>query len=179
MSFIEIAPDYGQRFKCILWFGCTHARRSIQMLDAGYAMDEDILMTKWFPFKEVRNIPDVDKPGVYLLAHFAKNPRASNVSMSDNIIYIGETTKQTINARLDQFAGSAFMQKNGHSGGWTYSRIYLGEQQVSEVPGNLYVSIFSVDREEKESKAYIKYVERLLIWEYFKVQGDYPLCNTV
>ena len=99
--------------------------------------------------------------------------------MSDNIVYIGETTKQELSTRLWQFARSAFSQKIGHSGGWTYSKQFLGEQKIDEVPVNLYVSVLSVDREEKESKAYIKYIERLLIWEYFKEHGDYPPCNSM
>ena len=141
-------------------------------------MNEINSLTKWFPFEEVKNIRGIDKPGVYLLAHFERQPESSNINMLDNIVYIGETTRQTTNARLDQFARSAFMRKNGHSGGWTYSELYLGAQQISGTPGNLYISILSVDREKKESKAYIKYVERLLIWEFFKTHGDYPTCNT-
>lgn len=141
-------------------------------------MNEIDSLTKGFPFDEFRNIKGVDKPGCYLLAHFEKKPEQANVGMTDNIVYIGETTRQTIGTRLAQFERSAFMRKNGHSGGWTYSKLFLGAQRVGAAPGNLYVSILSVDREGKESKAYIKYLERLLIWEYFKVQGDYPLCNT-
>ncbi len=141
-------------------------------------MNKDIPFTRWSPFKGLKCIHCVDKPGVYLLAHFDENQKPSNVSMSDDIVYIGETTRQTISVRLDQFERSAFMRKNGHSGGWTYSELFLGAKQVGEAPDNLYVSILSVNRDEKESKAYIKYVERLLIWEYFKEQGDYPPCNT-
>ena len=141
-------------------------------------VEEDVSLTNWVPFKELKNIQGMDNPGVYLLAHFEGRPAASNVSLSDNIVYIGETTRQALSSRLWQFAQSAFSRKSGHSGGWTYSKLFLGERPIDEAPDDLYVSILSVDREEKESKAYIKYIERLLIWEYFKVQGNYPPCNS-
>ena len=141
-------------------------------------MDEINLLSEWTHLGEVENIQGVDKPGLYLLAHFDKSPESSRARLSDNIVYIGETTRQTIGVRLYQFAQSAFKRKIGHSGGWTYSDVFLSSQHIDSVPDNLYVSILPVDREEKESKAYIKYVERLLIWEYFKEHGDYPRCNT-
>jgi len=141
-------------------------------------MIKNISLTPWFPFNELSNIKGVDKPGVYLLGHFLEKPSCIEVNLLDDIIYIGETTKQTIDERLSQFAKSAFARKNGHSGGWTYSDLFLNSKQITNAPENLYVSLLSVDREEVESKAYIKYIERLLIWEFFKEQRKYPCCNT-
>jgi hypothetical protein len=116
-------------------------------------MNEINLLTEWTHFDQVTSIQGIDKPGVYLLAHFEKNPESSRVSMVDDIVYIGETTRQTIGARLGQFAQSAFKRKIGHSGGWTFSDEFLGSQEIGSVPDNLYVSILPVDRGEKERKA--------------------------
>ena len=80
-------------------------------------MDEINLLSEWTHFGEVKNIKGVDKPGIYLLAHFEKKPKSSRVTGSDDIIYIGETTRQTIGVRLAQFARSAFKRQIGHSGG--------------------------------------------------------------
>jgi hypothetical protein len=79
---------------------------------------------------------------------------------------------------LSQFSHSAFSRKNGHSGGWTYSDMYLNGIAQELIPEHLYVAILPIDKTEKESKAFIKLVERLVIWKYFQVNNDYPSCNT-
>jgi hypothetical protein len=132
----------------------------------------------WFKFPDYSKQDGRKLPGVYVLAHFNKKLSSPPLLISKNIIYIGETTQQSIHKRLYQFSNSAFKRKNGHSGGWTYSDKFLNNKSTENIPSNLYVSILPIDRPVKESKAYIKYVERLLIWEYFKTQKDYPACNT-
>ena len=133
--------------------------------------------SNWFKFSGDLEQEGLKLPGVYVLAHFNRKPSSPPVLTTINIFYIGETTKQNIRKRLYQFSNSAFKRKCGHSGGWTYSDTYLNKMTIENVPPKLYVSILPVDRPEKESKAYIKYVERFIIWEYFKKNKDYPQCN--
>lgn len=133
----------------------------------------------WVKFDEYKTLEGKNFPGIYLLSHFKRKPNSLPNVTSKNIVYIGETTGQTISKRLYQFKQSAFLRKNGHSGGWTYSGEFLNRKKCEGAPNNLFVSILPVDRPEKESKAYIKLIERLLIWNFFQKNKDYPICNTV
>ncbi|MCQ4251546.1 hypothetical protein NA644_19735 [Pseudomonas stutzeri] len=136
--------------------------------------------SNWQRFDEFRSSEIASFPGVYLLAHFNKQPKGHPVVTSSKIIYIGETTGQTIAKRLYNFSRSAFFQKIGHSGGWAYSSRVLMNKITSCTPENLYVSAIAVryDTPEIERKAYIKLVERLVIWEFYSKNKRYPLCNT-
>ena len=118
-----------------------------------------------------------DLPGVYLLAHMASVPAGPGDPLSSDVIYIGETTGQTLEKRLYQFARSAFSRKSGHSGGWTYSDTFLDGEVAESTPEGLYVALLSVDMEARRAKAYIKAVERVTLWSYTEAHGRYPVCN--
>ncbi len=141
-------------------------------------MEQITGFSNWLKFPEYLEYEGRKYPGVYVLARFSKNPLSPPNLISKNIVYIGETTQQNLHKRLYQFSNSAFKRKNGHSGGWTYSDVYLKSKIIKSAPEDLYVAMLPVNREEYESKAYIKYIERLLIWEYFKKHKNYPTCNT-
>jgi hypothetical protein len=134
----------------------------------------------WIKFNDKNCLEGIGLPGVYLLAHLdsAKDSKSIAVAESSNVVYIGETTGQSLRTRLNQFSRSAFLRKNGHSGGWTYSDEFLSGITADKVPSNLYVAVMPVQLPPAESKAYIKYVERLAIWEYVKANGLYPTCNS-
>ena len=139
---------------------------------------EDLAFDHWIPFEEVKGNVDSKLPGVYLLAHYDHKPIKKPEVDSQDIIYIGETTSQTIRKRLSQFSNSAFFRKIGHSGGWTYSATFLNDEIIDTPPLNLYVSFLALDfPDPKESKAYIKYVERLAIWRFYQKNKTYPVCN--
>ncbi len=134
--------------------------------------------SNWVHFSDFKTLESVKLPGVYVLAHFNDGVPSDIDVCKSNTVYVGETTKQTICKRLAQFGRSAFFRKNGHSGGWTYSEKYFKGIEQDLIPENLYVAILPIDKSEKESKAFIKLVERLVIWQYFQVNNDYPSCNT-
>ncbi|WP_219704090.1 hypothetical protein [Marinomonas lutimaris] len=138
----------------------------------------DYKFKEWVPFDSYKEIDGVGFPGVYILAHFTRKPYSEPCTSSSNIVYVGETTGQTISKRLYQFKQSAFLRKRAHSGGWSYSDKYLKGKISRESPNKLYVAILPVDRPHKESKAYIKLVERLVIWDFFQKNKAYPSCNT-
>ena len=139
---------------------------------------EDLKFGSWVRFEDVKDHADSILPGVYLLAHYDNKPINTPEVDSQDIIYIGETTSQTIRKRLYQFSNSAFFRKIGHSGGWTYSDTFLNSEVIDSPPLNLYVSFFAVDfSDPKESKAYIKYIERLAIWRFYQKNKTYPICN--
>jgi len=133
---------------------------------------------EWAKFKDYKSLEGAGLPGVYVLAHFQRKPSSAPNLSSANIVYVGETTGQTIAKRLYQFSQSAFYRKNGHSGGWTYSNKCLEGNTCETAPEDLYVAILPVDRPHEESKAYIYLIERLVIWNYFQKNRTYPKCNT-
>ena len=134
--------------------------------------------SKWIKFDDLSELENVGLPGIYLLGHIDGDSKYPAKPDSPNVVYIGETTGQSLRTRINQFSRSAFQRKNGHSGGWTYSDKFLNGIAVIETPSNLYVSVMPVQLSSIESKAYIKYVERRAIWEYVKANGVYPVCNS-
>ena len=133
--------------------------------------------SNWIKYKDYKKLDGCKLPGVYIMAHFKKVPASTGSPSSKNVIYIGETTSQTIEKRLYQFGYSAFKHGIAHSGGWSYSYEFLNNEITEEIPDNLYVSIMGVDKPQLESKAYIKYLERAAIWDHFKKNKSYPICN--
>ncbi len=112
-------------------------------------------------------------PGVYMIARSEDEPsdyRASNKT----IIYIGETTGQTLGERIRQFIVSAYTVKPGHSGGNTF-RTMLSAETPEKM---LWVSVCPVEMGEVYTSAYIKYLERRLIWEHVAAYGERPACNS-
>lgn len=126
----------------------------------------------WHAWSERATLRDNDRPGVYMIARSRKKPNNFRVN-NDFIIYIGETTGQTLADRLRQFNTSAFSERAGHSGGNTF-RLNLLETTPLE---HLWVSTCPVDMEQPYTSAYIKHLERKLLWEYVCTWGKYPDCN--
>ena len=93
------------------------------------------------------------------------------------VIYIGETCDQNLAQRWYQFNRSAFEQKPGHSGGWTFSGLYC-DNRIVEPVGWLYVAALPMTLQEPHSSAYIRFVERWLIWEYVQKFNALPACNS-
>jgi hypothetical protein len=111
--------------------------------------------------------------GVYVLAHFDGTPPPVVDALDQRIVYIGETCENTLAGRTSQFNRSAFHGKDGHSGGWSYR---------SRIGGNgeaLYVAFCAIGSiGEPFRSAYIRHVERDLIWRYVRRFGRRPLCNS-
>lgn len=127
--------------------------------------------TKWIPWKD-RKALDLSLPGVYILGRF-EDSVSGNPLISGPLVYIGETCGQSLRSRLGQFERSAFLGKAGHSGGLTFSSTY---ESVPD-PAWLYISVLGVSLEEPQSSAYIRYVERALLWQYVQNHQGLPACN--
>lgn len=78
--------------------------------------------------------------------------------------------------RWYQFARSAFERKSGHSGGWSFSREFFDRQKTE--PSWLYVAALPVLLDEPRRSAWIRHVERQLIWEYVERFERLPVCNS-
>ena len=129
-----------------------------------------ITFSGWTGWGSRREIPDASAPGVYLLGRFAIVPRRVD-PLNANIVYIGETVGQSLIERWRQFDRSAFQEKDGHSGGWTYGDL------ISKKPHNLFVAAMPVVLDEPERSAFIRFAERSLIWDFVQRHGAFPKCN--
>jgi len=140
-------------------------------------MELDITkFSKWHKFDDIFGLEETKSPGVYVLAHWDSVQSKPKSFISKEIFYIGETTKQTIRARLRQFENSAFKEKSGHSGGWTYREKC---KAVTKPPKNLYVSFRPEKSSGYKGVAIIKYIERGLLLNYVLKQSnkESPVCN--
>ena len=142
---------------------------------------EDVLSGKdfscWTKWDDIGNIEGIKKVGIYLLAKIDNKP-SSNIDPSINrIIYIGETVSQTIKKRLQQFGNSAFKREIGHSGGWTFNDLFLSNK-IGSIPEWLHVSVLPVDLDETNKGAYIRFVERLIIYQFVLKNKAMPVCNS-
>jgi len=127
--------------------------------------------TKWTLWKHRKEF-DLSLPGVYILGRF-EDGASGKPLMSAPLVYIGETCEQSLRSRLGQFERSAFLGKAGHSGGLTFSSTYKSAPD----PSWLYISVLGVSLEEPQSSAYIRYVERALLWRYVQNHRGLPACN--
>ena len=133
----------------------------------------EIGFSPWVNWESRTEVIGRKQPGVYFIARSKKEPEDFRVN-NGSIIYIGETTSQTLGDRLRQFNTSAFNMKPGHSGGNTFRATMSHDTDASM----LWVSACPVEMGEVYTSAYIKYLERRLIWEYVCTYGCLPPCNT-
>ena len=127
--------------------------------------------TPWIRWQD-RSALDLKFPGVYLLAAFKRTPPPGAPVLSKRIIYIGETCR-TLRSRLGGFNRAALKGNGGHSGGTTF-HYATDKPPMSE----LCVSVLSVKSEqEPQVSAYIRYVERALIWDFVKKYRRLPRFN--
>jgi len=131
----------------------------------------------WLHWDNRAETPNHDRPGVYVLARFDETPCTEVDPTAAEIIYIGETCSQTLADRWYQFGRSAFQQKSGHSGGWTFAATYC-DNRVMPPPAWLYVAALPVALDEPHASAFIRYAERRLIWEFVQRHGIMTPCNS-
>ena len=132
----------------------------------------------WAPWPQRACVAEAKRPGVYALARFEDGPPAAVDLQSPEIIYFGETCNQPLTGRWSQFHRSAFKHADGHSGGLSFSASFM-EDQPGKVPDWLYVAACPIDLETPYRPAYIRFVERWLIWEYVQRHARLPICNKI
>lgn len=99
-----------------------------------------------------------------------------SAGISGDILYIGRTWGPGgVKRRLRTFHRSATTGGDGHAGGVTFHNTYG--------PAVEHLSIQLHVREQGEQptqvyRAYIAYVERLLIWEFAEQHNRLPKCNS-
>jgi hypothetical protein len=132
--------------------------------------------SKWISLSQYKNIHTGGLPGVYVIAHSRSYPAKVSIT-SRHIVYIGETVSQTLSKRLHQFYCS-LEGRGGHSGGVKLK----GKFPHSE----LWISIRSFPLRSDVSKelarrfrsSEIRFLERMLLYEFVRTNRDYPIGNS-
>ena len=132
-----------------------------------------IKFTPWVKWHDPNKIPDIDYPGVYMLAKFTNRVPGGNADpLNRNIIYFGETCCY-LQDRLSSFNSSAFFDKSGHCAGFTYIERYGNDKGK-----NLYVSVLPMkDHLNGLRYIFIKKIERDLIFNFASKNGIENLLN--
>ena len=133
--------------------------------------------SEWMRWADSTRHNCINHPGVYLLGKFEVLPPLPTCCLDKNVIYVGETVDQSLEKRLYQFARSAFQRKYGHSGGWTFSDDFLSGVEQDHAPPWLFVAVLPVTLKEPHRSAYIRFVERVIIWEFVQRWNEAPACN--
>ena len=89
----------------------------------------------WVIWQQRDTIPNINKPGVYILAKYEPSKVPHPVDpMDEKIICVGKTTRGLKN-RLNEFNGAAFSNGAPHAEGYTY------KERFGSDSNGLYVSI--------------------------------------
>ena len=135
--------------------------------------------SNWVPWPTRKTFIDegiLSQSGVYMIACAASDSviLQGKPNIRAPLIYIGETSGRKLRDRLNEFDRSAFRGLVAHSGGKTFHKTF----KATLKPSRIYVSVLPVSLEDKAQRtAYIRYVERMLIWEYVRVHPVLPACN--
>ncbi len=136
----------------------------------------------WLPWRGITAYEFMRHPGVYLFAELPDDTVAPSV-VDPAILYVGETTRQTLLARFIQFEEAARTGcTNRHFGGQKYFTRTDGEliaEKCRLLPDNFYISVMPIKLAEPERSAYIRYTERAALWYFVKANNRYPSCNTL
>jgi len=124
----------------------------------------DILLTQPIEWSQRNTLPALG--GVYVLS-------AGN---SGDILYIGCTwASGGVKTRLREFHRSATTGKKSHTGGISFYN--KGGVAIDDLSIRVHVREQG-DQPTQVYRAYIAYVERLLIWEYAEQHNRLPKCNS-
>lgn len=136
-------------------------------------LPEDPSFPAWVPWAIRHDVAGIDGPGLYVIAHFIEAPEGPATPLSERVIYIGQTSDQTLAERWRQFHRSARTGKPSHSGGRTYHAMF-GPTRIPE----LFVSAFPAPVPSLEHvRTYLLYMEARLLWRYLGSLARLPACN--
>lgn len=136
--------------------------------------EPDVYFAPWIPWGQRTTAGMRWQPGEYLPGRFPDGPPPGGSAdpRCGDVAYIGETCGQTLAKRWYQFNRSAFEEKGGHPGDWTYARLYGADAEA------LYASAFAVTLPEPYASASIRFLKRRLIWEYLVENQQAPPWNS-
>jgi len=133
-----------------------------------------VSFTPWTPWQNRSLVRNAHLPGVYLLAHWDAGPPSAVDPQAQAIVYVGETTDQSLLGRWQQFHRAAFEGKPGHNAGLLYRDTF------GDAGETLYVSSFTPESLSREMRTlYIRHLAHKLIWEWALRWAAPPDCNAI
>jgi hypothetical protein len=164
------------------WFEDTFGELSnlsgeFDRLPAGKSTIQGLGFSDWIAFDDLSRANTVTLPGVYVVAHI-QNSDADISVIDKRVVYVGETTRQSLKARLRQFQRS-ICGGDGHSGG----RI-LFKAKVDFASLSFAIRPFALDYRtpsdisETFRAAQVKHLERLILHEYVLANKCLPMGNS-
>ena len=127
----------------------------------------------WAPWDERNTLDEMDKPGLYVLAHFTRRPTGEARPLTARVIYIGESHDRALRVRLNEFGRTAFGRGASHTGGKAYRKVF-----GVRMKRHLYVARFvPAGLKSDLLPLFIRYTERRLILTYALMFSAKPKCN--
>lgn len=130
------------------------------------------LLSEFTPWVTLSNRRSIPRPGVYIIAPLSEIALGKTPSEIHALLYVGEACDQTISQRLSQYCRSAFRGLRAHSGGTRFNGIYQNADEDEYA-----FSVLVSEHQEPTLSAYIRFVERAIIWEYVFQHDRLPPCN--
>ena len=137
--------------------------------------------TDWVPWpnrEQQLKAEVLSSPGVYVICARMDMTSIGKPVPSSRLLYVGETCGQTLKMRINQFDRSAFRGMRAHSGGKTFNN------RARDMPSahDLLVAVLPVrvdkPKDKPKQSAFIRYVERAIIWQHVLHHDDTPICNS-
>ena len=134
--------------------------------------------SKWIPFEMFGQLHTGKLPGVYVIAASPSQPGRMKIT-DQRVVYIGETVDKNLHKRLYQFHRSLIKGKPSHSGGTTLRKKEFHLH-------NLWLAIRSFPlgygQEDEIADSFrssqIRYLERMLLYEFVRTNQVYPPGNS-
>jgi hypothetical protein len=135
----------------------------------------DVQSNGFYPWVTFRNRPQAPQsPGVYVFGHFPEMPPAVTNPLDQRVIYIGKSDGQTIEWRLQQFAGTVDCEI-GHSGGFSYRlEFHTDDYEAMRSFKDIYITWQTCQQAGIDNA---REIERTLIDRYCHCWGKLPQLN--
>jgi hypothetical protein len=140
---------------------------------------ENAGFSDWIPFSKLASARTMTLPGVYVIACSRRRPKQMSAA-SERIVYVGETTSQSLRTRLRQFKHSVDTGRRAHSGGRKLHSLGINSSELFAA-----IRSFPLDYQvafqhpQLVRSTQIKFLERLLLNEYALTHGKLPAGNSM
>jgi hypothetical protein len=144
---------------------------------------EDLQMSHWHKWTERNELRDLGFSGIYILAYSETDIFNGKFEFKEEIVYIGQTSAQTLKARLQQFDDTIKEIKLRHGGA---DRMLYIHRDYKKLTSNLYFSFFKLEYDPKiiSSQNYllrgeILKLEYICFSKYFNFFEKLPIFNLI
>ncbi len=129
--------------------------------------------SRWYPWEQLRDVPEANSNGVFIIARFSTRPRNPASHIKKEVVFVGGSYGQTssIRKRLGDFNASATTGRKRASGGQTYFREFKGDTR------GLYFAFTKITF-RKDIFDVVRDCVYEMLRDYHAKWSDTPVCNT-